>query len=222
MAYDFYMGKTLLPVAPSKLQLKIGNANKTYTLINDGEINVLKTPGLTEIDFEVLLPFAEYNFARYKDGFKPAEYFLKKFEEMKTGREPFQFIVTRWLPNGTQIYGTNMKVSLEDYSIKDDFSNGFDTMVSVSLKQYRDYGTKVCNIAFSGTKPTVAVQSQRALSDNVPSGGAYTVQPGDCLWKIAATHLGSGSKWSEIYNANKDVVGGNPNLIYPGQILTIP
>ena len=49
MAYYFYLGKTLLPVAPQKLQLKIKGANKTYTLINDGEINVLKTPGLTDM-----------------------------------------------------------------------------------------------------------------------------------------------------------------------------
>lgn len=26
----------------------------------------------------------------------------------------------------------------------------------------------------------------------------------------------------KIYNANKGVIGGNPNLIYPGQVLTIP
>ena len=222
MAYDFYMGNTLLPVAPSKLQLKIGNANKTYTLINDGEINVLKTPGLTDIDLEVMLPFTEYSFAKYKDGFKPVEYFLGMFEEMKLSKEPFQFIVTRWLPNGKTLHGTNMKVSLEDYHIKEDSGDGFDTVVSISLKQYRDYGTKVCNIAFSGTKPTASVQAQRATSNNAPSGGTYTVQPGDCLWKIAAAYLGSGSSWSEIYNANKDVIGGNPNLIYPGQVLTIP
>ena len=53
MAYYFYLGKTLLPVAPSKLSLKIGNQNKTYTLINEGEINVLKSATLTEIEFDV-------------------------------------------------------------------------------------------------------------------------------------------------------------------------
>ena len=60
MAYYFYLGKTLLPVAPQKLQLKIKGANKTYTLINDGEINVLKTPGLTDIEFDALLPNVKY------------------------------------------------------------------------------------------------------------------------------------------------------------------
>lgn len=221
MAYDFYFDKILLPVAPSKLQLKIGNANKTHTLINDGEINVLKTPGLTDIDFEILLPNTEYGFARYKDGFKPAEYFLEKLKEMKQSKEPFQFIVTRQFPNGKSLHGTNMKVSLEDYTVKDDAGNGFDTTVTIRLKQYRDFGTKTCNITFAGTKPTVSVNQSRP-TNNAPSGGTYTVKKGDSLWKIAASKLGSGSRWNEIYNANKSVIGGNPNLIYPGQVLTIP
>ena len=77
MAYYFYLGKTLLPVAPQKLQLKIKGVNKTYTLINDGEINVLKTPGLTDIEFDALLPNVKYPFAVYKNGFKRAKSFLE-------------------------------------------------------------------------------------------------------------------------------------------------
>lgn len=222
MAYDFYIDKILLPVAPKKLQLKIGNANKTATLINDGEINVLKTPGLTETDFEVLLPHTEYSFSRYKNGFKPIEYYLAKFKDLKQNKEPFQFIVSRQKPDGKSLYGTNMKVSLEDYTIKEDAGDGFDTTVSIRLKQYRDYGTKTCNITFAGTKPAVSVQATRPVSNNAPSGGTYTVQKGDSLWKIAASKYGNGSRWTEIYNANKSVVGGNPNLIYPGTTLVIP
>lgn len=219
--YDFYIGNTLLPVAPSKLQLKIGNSNKTYTLINEAEINVLKTPGLTDIDFEILLPNVDHGFGKYKDGFKSAEYFLEEFKKLKQNKETFQFIVNRALPNGKSLYGTNMKVSLENYTIKEDVSQGFDTVVSVKLKQYRDFGTKTCNIAFAGTKPTVSVQKARSAT-NAPSGGTYTVKSGDSLWKIAASKLGNGSRWSDIYNANKSVIGGNPNRIYPGQVLTIP
>ena len=49
--YEFFLGKCLLPVAPSKLEIKINNANKTLALINEGEINILKKPGLTDIEF---------------------------------------------------------------------------------------------------------------------------------------------------------------------------
>ena len=44
-----------MPVAPSKLQLKIKNQNKTVTLINESEVNIIKSAGLTEITFDLLL-----------------------------------------------------------------------------------------------------------------------------------------------------------------------
>ena len=56
MAYHVYLGDTELPVPPEKIDLKISGNNKTLTLINDGEINLLKVPGLSEISFEMLLP----------------------------------------------------------------------------------------------------------------------------------------------------------------------
>lgn len=42
--YLFYLGNMMLPVTPEKLELKIANNNKTITLINDGEVNLLKRP----------------------------------------------------------------------------------------------------------------------------------------------------------------------------------
>lgn len=49
----------------------------------------------------------------------------------------------------------------------------------------------------------------------------YTVVSGDNLSAIAnRLHVSGG--WQTLYNANKSVVGSNPNLIYPGQVLTIP
>lgn len=49
----------------------------------------------------------------------------------------------------------------------------------------------------------------------------YIVQKGDSLWKIAQKTLGSGAKWSAIYEANKDNIK-NPSLIYPGQVFHLP
>lgn len=222
MAYDFYLGKVLLPVPPEKLQLKINNANKTCTLINEGEINMLKTPGLTDIDFEFELPCMDNGIGKYKNGFLPVEYFLSVIELLKLNKEPFQFIVARALPGGKSLYGTNMKVSVEDYSINEEAGNGFDTAVSIALKQYRDYGTKVCSFSYGDTGVNAQVSQSRAAGSNVPAAKTYTVQKGDCLWKIAANYYGKGSEWNKLYDANKSVVGGNPNLIYPGQVLTIP
>lgn len=48
-----------------------------------------------------------------------------------------------------------------------------------------------------------------------------TVKSGDCLWNIAKKQLGNGADYTKIYNLNKDKIK-NPNLIYPGQVLTLP
>lgn len=50
---------------------------------------------------------------------------------------------------------------------------------------------------------------------------SYTVQSGDYLKKIAKQIYGDASKWEAIYEANKDLIK-NPNLIYEGQVFTIP
>ena len=53
------------------------------------------------------------------------------------------------------------------------------------------------------------------------AGEKYTVKRGDTLSKIAVAQDVDGG-WQALYAANKSVVGPNPNLIYPGQKLTLP
>lgn len=53
------------------------------------------------------------------------------------------------------------------------------------------------------------------------AGTVYVVKTGDCLWSIARKFYGSGTKYTLIFNANRDIIK-NPSLIYPGQQLIIP
>lgn len=55
-----------------------------------------------------------------------------------------------------------------------------------------------------------------------PAASSYTVAKGDSLSKIAKRFYGDAAKWRRIYDANKAVIGANPDLIKPGQVLTIP
>ena len=222
--YHVYLGKYLLPVAPDKIQVKIKGNNKTVNLINEGEINILKKAGLTDIEFECEIPQLKYPYAVYKSKFKKAGYFMDAFKELKTNRKPFQFIVFREIPAVKRQLHTDITVSMEDYCITEDAKDGVDFKVKISLKQWREYGTKTVNIQIAAEKPKVSVEPARETT-NAPtptSAQSYTVVSGDCLWNIAKRFYGDGSKYTVIYNANADVIGGNPNLIYPGQVLTIP
>lgn len=226
MAYYFYLDKTLLPIAPGKLTLQINNQNETMNMINEGEINLLKSAGLTDVEFEVSIPQQKYPHAYYKDGFKRASHYLKKFEKLKTNKEPFQFIVTRSLPNGDLLFDTNLKVSMEDYQIIEDEGEGTDLLVAINLKQYVDYGTKKANIKFAKDKPKINVKKPRP-SKNSPApkkkAKTHKVVRGDTLWAISKRYYGAGN-WknvNKIVNANKSKIK-NANLIYPGQVFTIP
>ena len=223
--YYFYMGSVLLPIAPDKLNLKVKNQNKTMTLINDGEINLLKDAGLTDVEFDVLIPAVQYSFAKYDNGFKRTSYFTDHFEKLKTSKEPFGFKVVRKMPNGNLLFDTVMDVSLESYTIKESVSEGFDLVVSIKLKQYKHFGTKIVKvITNTQTKTTAATVNKKRETTNSPAPKketTYKVKKGDCLWNIAKKFYGNGSKYTVIYKANKDKIK-NPNLIYVGQVLTIP
>ncbi|MCI8490943.1 MAG: peptidoglycan-binding protein LysM [Lachnospiraceae bacterium] len=165
--YDFYIGPgtatggspLLLPVAPGKLTVKINNSNKSCSLMNEGEVNILKSPGLTEIEFEALLPNTQYPFAVYKNGFRNAKTYLDRLEKLKKAKRTFQFIVSRMLPDGSTLFSTNMTCSLEEYTIEEDVeSNGRDILVSVHLKQYRPYGVKKCKVK---TKKSINLKKAR-------------------------------------------------------------
>ena len=222
--YSFFVGTCLLPIAPEKLQIKINNGNKTVVLMNEGQINIIKSPKLTDIEFECSIPHTKYPFATYAFGFKPVSYYLDHFERLKTLHAHFQFLVSRTLPTGKVLFSTNIKATLEDYKITEQAKDGFDLTVKIKLKQYRAYGTKTVTIknSSSNAKSKAAVSKKRDTSKTTSVSQTYTVVKGDCLWNIARKFYNDGSKYTVIYNANKKVIGGNPNKIYPGQKLTIP
>ena len=222
MAYTMYLGGVLMPITPSKVKVKINNQNDTLTLINGEEINILKEPGLTDVSFDLLLPQVSYPFTN--GGAQSADYYLSLFERLKTSKQPFQFILNRSMPSGRRLFYTNLTVGMEDYQITDDAEEGFDITVTVSLKQYRHYGTKTVKVQPApapAETPTATVEQPERETSQAPQQTTYTVKSGDCLWNIAKKYLGDGSRYNEIYNLNKDKIT-NPNLIYAGQVLTLP
>ena len=217
--YYFYLGGVLLPVAPEKFKLKVNNANKTITLINEGEVNFLREAKLTDLEFDALIPAVQYPFAKYDGGFKSPAYFTSHFERLKTSKSPFQFIIVRQMPDGKVLFDTNMTVSMENYTVQEQSGQGFDLTVSFDLKQYRPYGTK--KVTVSNNTATITPQRDTSGSPEPKQNTTYTVKKGDCLWNIAKAIYGDGSKYTKIYEANKDKIT-NPNLIYVDQVFTIP
>ncbi|MBC7446871.1 MAG: LysM peptidoglycan-binding domain-containing protein [Hymenobacteraceae bacterium] len=72
-----------------------------------------------------------------------------------------------------------------------------------------------------GTTPDFLKTGQPGASA-APAGDKYTVKSGDSLSKIAKAHYGDAMQWKHVYEANKALIGANPDMIQPGQELVLP
>jgi len=59
------------------------------------------------------------------------------------------------------------------------------------------------------------------MPESFSQGAKIIVQPGNTLWLMAAEAYGDGDEFLQIFTANKDAIR-DPDLIYPGQIFSIP
>ncbi len=208
MSYQFYLGRALLPVAPSKMDVKIKNQNKSINLIDQGEVNLLKAQGLKTISFDALFPNVSYPFANHGGGFRPASAYLAELESLKVAQQPFQFIVSRSMPSGRGLHSTNLTVALEDYTIKDDAKQGFDVVVSIKLKEWVAYGTKTCTVTIlpDGTAKAEASTMRPTASDFVGRGSTVTVNGDICTDPDGTdtTHTASGDTYTVDYVGDGD------------------
>ena len=222
MAYEVYIEDMLLPLPPEKIPVKYNGQNKTVNLISGEEINLVRPFGLGEISIDVIIPQMDYPSAIWDGSIDSAEDFLERLQELKEGQGSFEFTVVRQGMGGNNLFDTSMDVTLEDYKVSDDVSEGLDLMVSLTMKEYRSYGTKIMNFTIVEDKQELeSVQPEGERQGEPPPAKNYTVVKGDCLWSIAKKQLGNGSRWQEIHNLNRDKIT-NPNVIYPGQVLTMP
>ncbi len=60
------------------------------------------------------------------------------------------------------------------------------------------------------------------MAQDVQAGTDYTVEQDDTLSEIAQQAYGNADQWPKIYEANKETIGDNPNVLNPGEVLHIP
>ena len=79
-------------------------------------------------------------------------------------------------------------------------------------------GTPAMETAPEGEQPA------ESDPDTPPVPSSYTVQEGDTLSSLANRLLGDAARWPEIYDIpeNQETIGGDPDLLQPGQLLLIP
>lgn len=196
--YIFYIDRVLLPVAPSSVTVTHKNMNNVINLINDAEFNMLKQEGLQEISFKFMLPSQRYPFTRYLGFYQRPSYYLNKLKTLKKKAKPFQLIIIRNYPNFFRTYfSTNLKVSLEDFSVEENAEEGMDVYVEIKLKEFIDPRPKQY---IKNADGTMSVQNQR-WTDKVESR-IKEMKYGDKIWQVIRNETGGLDQLQTVIEVN--------------------
>ena len=199
-------GKELvLPVTPAQYFWRHPTKIEVVSLDQIGDASLHGGYALGDCTLEdVLLPAQQYPFMVPGGRADPYGYLYDLQVWCDTGAK------LQWIVSGTPV---NASVLLEEVNHGErDGTN--DVYVTIVMRQWQRLETPV--LALSGG----TASTQRDSQTGAASAKTYTVQPGDCLWTIAEQFYGSGGQYKKLAAANPFIT--NPNLIYPGQVLTIP
>jgi nucleoid-associated protein YgaU len=206
--------RVALSMLPEATKRKGSTKFRSYDIINLGKV---KLPNGTEL--------MEFSWKGTFPGKKRLGFSYIKNQHWKEPKE-LENIFDKWRKEGTELIlmvtetFINHNVYIAEFSATNSRGAGdVDYEVNfVESKPLQVYTTSELNI-----KP--ASKNNEASSSSRPGGSGaktYTVKKGDTLWGIAKQYLGNGSRYPEIYNLNRNIIGNNPNLIKPGQVLTLP
>lgn len=216
-AVFFQNGSTMvrLPTNPEKIEITSALAIEKYVVFGTGQIAVPTGLELSEYSLQdVEFPHASGHYVETSGSFKGPDYYESLFKTWRTGKDPVRFIAR----NGITA-DINTLVLIEECNPSENAGEEGDKYFDFKLLEYRDFGYKTVTVMKTASVAKAAAAP--TVTKNPKSKSTYTVKSGDTLWAIAKKFYGNGAKYMTIYNANKSMIK-NPNLIYSGQVLTIP
>lgn len=192
-----------LPVTPSSYPMSAGRAVERLDMAQTGQIAL---PGLQSLftgTLEFWLPARSYPFLTAGAVTKPAHYIGLLTTWSRDAN------VCRYIVTGADV---NIPVLLGplDYG-ESDGTNDVNCKLPLYEYRYLDDAKVEAVTQNAGRSVDADTQPQTA--------GSYTVVKGDSLWAICKKFYGDGSLAYKLATANGIK---NPNLIYPGQVLTLP
>ena len=202
-----------IPVLPAKLNVSSPGKNERGSVLELGEVLLLRKKGLRILSWESFFPVskAPYTVGQIRD---PVS-IVQAIQKARDQKSPVRFLIT-----GTDL-DCNLRMGIDSFEYEERSGELGDLYYTIKLYEWKDISPKRIVLPEKKEEPAKTQEPERPGKPEQTSK-TYTVKPGDCLWNIAKAIYGKGSDYTKIYNANKGVIGSNPNLIYAGQVFTIP
>lgn len=217
MSYSVYFKygskKYKLPVNPEEIKRSRELNIEKYQVLEEGQVSIPSYCSLEEYSFEAEFPSQDVNYME-PGAEADADYYEKMFRKAQKNKKPIRFIASNDISDDISV-----KVLVKSVEVVEKAGEEGDKYISLTLLEYKGAGKRYVAIQ---TPDATVKQEETPLAENpaVTANKTHTVQSGDTLWGIAKKYYGNGSQYQKIVSANPSIK--NPNLIYPGQVFTIP
>ncbi|EHQ92091.1 LysM peptidoglycan-binding domain-containing protein [Desulfosporosinus youngiae] len=205
-----------LPVMPGSFEIGEGGKNKTYDVLELGEINVIKNLKLSEYAFSSFFPAQPYPFVTVQPLLKPYEY-VKLILKWMEAKQPIRFIVI------SDAFDIDTLASIEGFDWKEEAGRSGDIDYSLKLKKYVPYSARRAvsiSTLETATASTQTIQApERPNEQQTPK--TYTLAAGDTLWSVAQKLLGGGARWPELQSLN-GISDAEIKRLQIGRVLKLP
>lgn len=213
--YFRYNGKKYkLPANPEEIKRSRKLNVEKYQVLGEGQVSITTHCELESISFEAEFPSQSYHYV--EAGAKAdADYYEKMFRKAQRNMQPIRFIASNDISDDI-----SMMVLVEKVEAVEKAGEEGDKYISLTLLEYKAPGKRYIAVqtpaAVVKQEENVEVAQNPAVTENK----THTVQSGDTLWGLAKKYYGNGALYPKIASANPGIK--NPNLIYDGQVLSIP
>ena len=219
MIYSVYLKisgkKYKLPVNPEQIKKTQKLNAEKYQVLRGEQVCVPTYAELWSYEFsDCELPHRDTHYMEPGGDANPDKY-IRAITKAQKNRLPVQLIYSNGVTDDESV-----KVLIESCSITEKAGEEGDKYLSLSFLQYKAPSKKYMAVV-TPTATVAQPQVEQPANPAVEQGKTYTVQKGDTLWKIAKQFYGNGALNTKIVSANSDKIK-NPNLIYAGQVFTIP
>lgn len=202
--------KIRIPVLPDSYSVTSEQNDTTVDVYGLGEVLLKGKRKLQTISLSSFFP-KQYDSSYCEfTSIKSPKTYVDEVEKLKRAGA-VKLVIT-----GTPI---NFSCMIESFTWGEDDGTG-DISYTLSLTEYRGVAAAKSSVTNAGSGSSSASSGVETRTEQAAAATTYTVKKGDTLTAIARKLTGN-ADWKPIYEANKAVIGSNPNLIYPGQVLTI-
>lgn len=202
------------PVNPEEVSIKRDKSFETVNILSLGEVDFAHGEKIREVSFSSFFPKVyDPSYCKYPNIPDPQQA-MQLLSSFMSSTKPLRLIISE-----TEV---NVLVFVSAHSSTFKGGEPGDVYFDITCRTWREVKVRTSVEQTGGQNQQGTGSQSTGRSDTKPIAKIYKVNSGDNLSKIAKLELGDSSKWKDIYEKNKKLIGSNPNRIQVGWELVMP